>query len=183
MIGGVSAELRMLPVPDFNDVLAKSLRLALRPLQLVPEPIHGEVVTRVFNHLLRDQPRTERLQELHGKRVCLRLTDLGLDLHLKVDQGVLRWDESRAWQVRIGGSLADFWALATRKEDPDTLFFHRRLKLEGDVDTGLLIKNSLDSLEFDLERHISGLIGPQLSRRLFGLIDQAVVLVGQPAAR
>lgn len=169
----------MLPLPDLSHTLAASMRLALRPLRLVPEPIHGEVVTRVFNHLLRDQPRTERLQELHGKRVCLRVTDLGLDLHLKVDQGVLRWDESRTWQVRIGGSLADFWALATRKEDPDTLFFHRRLKLEGDVDTGLLIKNSLDSLEFDLQRHVSSLIGPQLAKRLFGLVDEAVTLVGK----
>ena len=37
--------------------------------------------------------------------------------------------------------------LATRKEDPDTLFFNRRLLVEGDTELGLVAKNTLDSIE------------------------------------
>jgi predicted lipid carrier protein YhbT len=32
--------------------------------------------------------------------------------------------------------------------DPDTLFFSRRLTIEGDTELGLLLKNRLDALEF-----------------------------------
>lgn len=37
--------------------------------------------------------------------------------------------------------------LAMRKEDPDTLFFSRRLSMQGDTELGLLLKNTLDALE------------------------------------
>ena len=38
---------------------------------------------------------------------------------------------------------------ALRREDPDTLFFTRRLVLEGDTALGLEIKNALDALGWD----------------------------------
>jgi len=38
---------------------------------------------------------------------------------------------------------------ALRREDPDTLFFTRRLVLEGDTALGLEIKNTLDALGWD----------------------------------
>ncbi|MGL4734573.1 MAG: ubiquinone anaerobic biosynthesis accessory factor UbiT, partial [Enterovibrio sp.] len=37
--------------------------------------------------------------------------------------------------------------LAARKEDPDTLFFQRRLLIEGDTALGLQVKNALDSVD------------------------------------
>ena len=37
--------------------------------------------------------------------------------------------------------------LAQRQEDPDTLFFSRRLAMEGDTELGLVVKNALDALE------------------------------------
>jgi predicted lipid carrier protein YhbT len=37
-------------------------------------------------------------------------------------------------------------ALALRREDPDTLFFSRRLVLEGDTELGLVVKNALDAM-------------------------------------
>lgn len=41
----------------------------------------------------------------------------------------------------------DFLRLAQRQEDPDTLFFSRRLMMEGDTELGLVVKNALDALE------------------------------------
>ena len=39
--------------------------------------------------------------------------------------------------------------LATRSEDSDTLFFQRRLSLEGSTELGLQLKNLLDGIEMD----------------------------------
>jgi O2-independent ubiquinone biosynthesis accessory factor UbiT len=47
----------------------------------------------------------------------------------------------------IGANAQDFLRLAQRQEDPDTLFFSRRLSMEGDTELGLVVKNTLDALE------------------------------------
>ncbi len=47
----------------------------------------------------------------------------------------------------ISASAHDFVRLAQRQEDPDTLFFSRRLSMEGDTELGLVVKNTLDALE------------------------------------
>jgi predicted lipid carrier protein YhbT len=39
--------------------------------------------------------------------------------------------------------------IAGRKEDPDTLFFQRRLSIEGDTELGLEVKNLMDSVDLD----------------------------------
>ena len=39
--------------------------------------------------------------------------------------------------------------LMLREEDPDTLFFSRRLRIEGDTELGLIVKNLLDSVDWD----------------------------------
>lgn len=49
--------------------------------------------------------------------------------------------------LTISASGPDFLRLAQRQEDPDTLFFSRRLSMEGDTELGLLVKNTLDALE------------------------------------
>lgn len=57
--------------------------------------------------------------------------------------------------LTISASGPDFLRMARRQEDPDTLFFSRRLALEGDTELGLVVKNTLDALElpvFDLGR-------------------------------
>jgi predicted lipid carrier protein YhbT len=44
--------------------------------------------------------------------------------------------------------------LATRRADPDMMFFDRRLLIEGDTETGLRLKNILDAIE--LPRWLTG---------------------------
>jgi predicted lipid carrier protein YhbT len=56
--------------------------------------------------------------------------------------------------LTISASAHDFVLLARRQEDPDTLFFSRRLAMEGDTELGLLVKNTIDAIELpvlDLE--------------------------------
>ena len=42
---------------------------------------------------------------------------------------------------------ADSVYAGLRDEDPDTLFFARRLTIEGDTELGLMVKNALDALD------------------------------------
>lgn len=49
--------------------------------------------------------------------------------------------------LTLRASAHDFLLLAQRKQDPDTLFFSRRLAMEGDTELGLVVKNALDALD------------------------------------
>ena len=45
--------------------------------------------------------------------------------------------------VTISGNLKDFIAMANSENDPDTLFFQRKILIEGDTEMSLMIKNTL----------------------------------------
>jgi predicted lipid carrier protein YhbT len=67
--------------------------------------------------------------------------------------------------LTISARARDFLALLAREEDPDTLFFNRRLLMEGDTDLGLLVKNTLDGI--DLPRFDPARLAPaELLHRL-----------------
>lgn len=52
--------------------------------------------------------------------------------------------------LEIAAGAADMVALLRRETDPDTLFFGRRLTMQGDTELGLLVKNTLDATEIAL---------------------------------
>lgn len=55
--------------------------------------------------------------------------------------------KQQATDLTLSASAHDFVRLAQRQEDPDTLFFSRRMSIEGDTELGLVVKNALDALE------------------------------------
>lgn len=149
-------------LPDPMVVLHRALRVA-------PAPLQAQLLVLAINQLLRGQLLAGRLDELTGKCFCLHVEDVPLMLGFEVVDGGLR-RSSRAPHVTIRGSLADFVALARRQEDPDTLFFQRRLAVEGETETGLHLKNLLDGWEYDLPGHLHAVLpGPLASLTLHGL--------------
>lgn len=150
----------------------RALSLVLRAL---PDHLHAELTARLTNHLLKGQYAAEQLQDLEGKRLCLGITDTGNELTFTVRNGKLARARSGAWDVRIAGRLADLWLLAGRGEDPDTLFFNRRLTLEGETEAGLFFKNFLDGLEFDAEAHLAAVLGEHSGRRVFALLRRSAL--------
>ncbi len=121
---------------------------ALRmPLRLLPDALHAQVFARAFNHLMRGQMLARRLPALDGKVVGLEITDTSNRIALLIRGERLDAAHGRAPDVTVRGPLTDFWKLATRAEDPDTLFFSRRLVSEGDTELGLTVKNLLDALD------------------------------------
>lgn len=115
---------------------------------LLPQYPHGVFFVSFLNLALSDHVRPQDLQPLHGKHVCIRVNDAGIELHFSVTPSafVARKRISRP-DLTIGASAHDFLMLGLRKEDPDALFFSRRLTMEGDTELGLFVKNTLDALD------------------------------------
>lgn len=160
-------------------------RFPLQPLAVIlrslPDAFHVEFLSRVFNHLLRSQEREGQLQDLEGKRLGILISDVGAELHFFIRDGRLQSCPAgqQGWDVRIKGRLDDFWLLATRREDPDTLFFKRQLALEGETEAGLYLKNMLDALEYDWEAHLRSVLGPGPGTRVAQLIKSSQERLGR----
>lgn len=87
------------------------------------------------------------LPELAGRKIRLRVSDMGIALTFRsAPDGFVPCGGQDA-DVTLTATAQDFLQLALRREDPDTLFFARRLCMEGDTELGLLVKNTLDALD------------------------------------
>lgn len=104
------------------------------------------------------------------------ISDIGLSWMISFDDGnLIVSDKSQQQDVSFSGCLNDMVLIAGRKEDPDTLFFQRRLKIEGDTELGLEVKNLMDSLDLDsLPKPVT-----QTMQQLASFVQQG--LVEQPS--
>ena len=109
------------------------------------------------------------LDALVGKKVAIAVSDAG-------SRFVFEWTGNRfhacageeKTDLAFKATAYDFLQMALRREDPDTLFFCRRLVIEGDTELGLLLKNTLDALEWSLAMPILPNL-PAVLRRPGGL--------------
>ena len=87
-------------------------------------------------------------ERLLGRRVEIAVTDWGVRfLFTATAAGFVPLAQARAPDLRILATAHDFGALAAGDEDADTLYFNRRLVVEGDTELALLVKNTLEALE------------------------------------
>jgi predicted lipid carrier protein YhbT len=160
--------------PAIPFALVAPLRL---PLAVLPDALQARVLARLANHLLRGQHLARRLPTLDGKSVEIHITDADAHLRFGIEAGRLVASSAPRCDVVIRGALAEFWQLATRAEDPDTLFFHRRLSIEGDTETGLHVKNLLDALDYDLEAHVRAVLQETPARLLAPLLTPLLAVL------
>lgn len=132
------------------------------PTYLVPKPL-GDLLSRLpaypgsllfvagLNVALTQHLAIDVRPMLVGKKLRLRVTDAQWDFDFAwvKDRFVASQNAGEA-DLTIAASAYDFLLLARRAEDPDTLFFNRRLSMEGDTELGLLVKNTLDAMEAPL---------------------------------
>jgi predicted lipid carrier protein YhbT len=117
-------------------------------MSLLPRYPNSLIFVRAINLALGDHLRDEVWEPLRGKPMSIRVKDAGLIFHFTLDAtGMVATHVVRKPDLVITASAQDFFLLALRKDDPDTLFFSRRLVMEGDTEMGLLVKNSLDAME------------------------------------
>jgi predicted lipid carrier protein YhbT len=138
-----------------NQQRQQTLRLFL---QQVPDRVKTKLFVRIFNHLARGQTLVERLRELDNRIIGLRITDIPCLFQLHVLNGRLRAADQDCCDVTISGELQGFLQLAALNEDPDTLFFQRVLRIDGETDTGVHIKNILDAMDYDWDAHIDAVL-------------------------
>ena len=123
-------------------------------LSILPGYPQTLLFVHAVNLVLGDALRSEVMRPLQGKLVSIQVTDAGVAYYFTLDRnGMAACRRTSEPDLTISASACDFLMLALRKEDPDTLFFSRRLCMEGDTELGLLVKNTLDALElppFDL---------------------------------
>ncbi len=151
---------------------------------LLPKPV-GDVFSRLpaypgsllfvtaLNLALARQLGDDVGTMLQGKRLRLCVTDARVAFDFAWINGrFVARQPSRSDAVpdlTISASAHDFVLLAQRKEDPDTLFFSRRLAMEGDTELGLMVKNTIDAIElpvFDPQQFAPVKVLDRLRQRL-----------------
>lgn len=130
-------------LPDFT-LPGPCARLGGRLSQLPPTLALVAVLNLALGRFIPREP----LEMLVGKRFAIRAKDVGMTLRFGYDVRGFRpvFDAAPA-DLTITARVRDFIALLAREEDSDTLFFNRRLLMEGDTDLGLLVKNTLDGID------------------------------------
>ncbi|UXI70482.1 ubiquinone anaerobic biosynthesis accessory factor UbiT [Tahibacter amnicola] len=85
---------------------------------------------------------------LQGRRIGIEITDLNLRWVIAYGECQARVVDAPA-DASVHATAVDLLLLASRLEDADTLFFQRRLRLTGDIELGLTLRNRLDSLPWE----------------------------------
>jgi predicted lipid carrier protein YhbT len=101
---------------------------------------------RIFARALREGG----LDFLQGRIMRVHVSDLRLTLCLSLEQTrLVSTRDKRLPDLSITGSVHAILLLAASHEDTDTQFFQRRLRMEGDTELGLEVKNFLDGLDLE----------------------------------
>ena len=119
------------------------------PLKFTPFALQRQVLQQVLSWQLRQALADGELDFLEGRWLKIEVSDLSLTWLMSVQESKLVIAERGEADVSFSGNANDLILIAARKEDPDTLFFQRRLRIEGDTELGLYVKNLMDSIDLD----------------------------------
>jgi len=135
-------------IPDHIRPIAK--KIIGIPGRLLPYSAQMPVLSIVLNQAFREPLQHGELDFLEGAKVRIKVTDLCIDWLISVGKDKFT-PVARELKddVCISGLSPDFILLATRQADPDTLFFQRRIRIEGDTEFGLGVKNIMDSMDWE----------------------------------
>ena len=101
-----------------------------------------------LNVFLRRRLPDEVYERLAGKEVSIDVKDPALRVSFRIEgRHFVPMRPTANPYLRFRACARDFVRIAAREEDADTLFFNRRLVVEGDTESALLVKNSLDAIE------------------------------------
>ena len=106
-----------------------------------------------LNLTLRRKFPADVLDRLEGHSFAIVVEDAGMELIFRV-RGRRFVPVANAAEpvLRFRAVAWDYASLAAREADPDTLFFNRRLVVEGDTEIALLVKNTLDTIDIPRTR-------------------------------
>ncbi len=120
------------------------------PLRLIPGPVHSIVLITALNVLFAARiQQSGEFEFLRNRVLAIKVRDAQVEYRFRYagPAGFVPCQSAQPPDLTITGTIYDFLTLATRREDSDTLFFHRRVVMEGDTALGLELKNFLDAME------------------------------------
>ncbi|RQW63869.1 ubiquinone anaerobic biosynthesis accessory factor UbiT [Vibrio viridaestus] len=138
---------------NIQRLIVENSALFLRsPVQFIPEVVQQKIVISLLESVCREGIQEGDFDFLEGKWLKVGIDDLNLYKLISFKQGRLVVDSLSpdiTPDVTFRGNLNDLVLIVGRMEDPDTLFFQRRLIIEGDTELGLEVKNILDNIDFE----------------------------------
>ena len=117
----------------------------------LPQWPHAVALTTALNALIQLKLLPEEsLSLLENRNFLVDVLDTGGKAAFTFRDGRFRpsFSPPEVPDLAFRANLSAFLQLATRQEDPDTLFFNRALSIEGDTELGLIVKNMLDAVEW-----------------------------------
>ena len=146
-----------------------------RLVSRLPHP-GSAVFAKVLNAILRrDLPQDVYLQ-LIGRHVEIAVSDWGVRFRVGVSsERFTSLPQNAVADLSITATARDFALLASGDEDADTLYFDRRVVVEGDTELALLIKNTLDALPAPKTRKLIRVLHRGMDRLTALRIRRAIV--------
>lgn len=119
------------------------------PVKLAPFALKRQVLEQVLSWQFRQALAEGELEFLEGRWLSIHVRDIGLLWYTSVVDGRLVVSQQADADVSFSADASDLLMIAARKQDPDTLFFQRRLAIEGGTELGLYVKNLMDAIELE----------------------------------
>lgn len=120
------------------------------PVHLLPQSVQKKALLEGLKMAFKEALEDGDFEFLGGKWLKVSVVDMRLDWYISYeDEKLIVADQVQQEDVAFSGNLNDLVLIAGRKEDPDTLFFQRRLSIEGDTELGLEVKNLMDSVDLE----------------------------------
>ncbi len=162
------------------------LQLARVGLPHIPLSALRPVFSHLITSLMKRHPNLfDRLGSYSTKRFLIDPVDLPFTLLLCPDAGQLKLtphsnDAPPEHDAAILGPIEKFIDLVNGVEDGDALFFSRDLRIEGDTEAVLALRNAIDDMEIDLVEEIDDMLGPLAEPARFAKkrVAEAGVLLG-----
>lgn len=136
--------------------------MMLRP---VPVVFYQPALRRIVRHIARRHARLFDRLGIHSRKAFLiDPTNAPFVLLLRPDPQVPELTAHRDatgldYQAKISGSFVRLLRLLDGREDGDAIFFSRHLKVEGDTEAVVSLRNALDDVEGSVAEDVAQLFG------------------------
>ncbi|MDH5446257.1 MAG: SCP2 sterol-binding domain-containing protein [Gammaproteobacteria bacterium] len=137
------------PIPKPSHFVQKLPQFILQPLSHSPFSLQRMALERVLKQVFKEAIAEGDFNFLENKYLRVDIRDLKLCWYFSFDGQQITVHRYARPDATISGELHEFLLLMSRREDPDTLFFQRRLQISGDTKLGLEVKNLLDTIDMD----------------------------------
>ena len=131
------------------------------PIKLTPFALKRQVLEQVLSWQFRQALDDGELEFLEGRWLSIHVRDIDLQWFTSVVNGKLVVSQNAQADVSFSADASDLLMIAARKQDPDTLFFQRRLVIEGDTELGLYVKNLMEFIRLMVVNEEQGIFWPQ----------------------